>query len=166
MLSKEYSRHKGELVLNGERYVRFCMAVEHMAKTLQKYKNEKLAAFGLRSMHLMFMFQLNQSEEGLTGTELAATCSVDKAFISRVTGELIGLGYVEYRNKQGTKYKNKLILSEKGRDVMIKVSEIIDDTIAAVTGEITEEQFKVFYTVLNAVDASLEDSISGGTEEE
>ena len=85
--------------MSGERYVRFCMAVEQMAKTLQKYKNEKLAAFGLRSMHLMFMFQLHQSEDGLTGTELAAICSVDKAFISRVTGELISLGYVEYRNK-------------------------------------------------------------------
>ena len=58
------------------------------------------------------------------------------------------------------------ILSESGKVVMREVSQIIDDTIAAVTGEITEEQFKVFYTVLNAVNASLEDSIAGGTEEE
>ncbi len=142
--------------MNGERYVRFCMAVEHMAKTLQKYKNEKLAAFGLRSMHLMFMFQLNQAQEGLTGTELAANCSVDKAFISRVTGELSGLGYVEYRNKTGTKYKNKLVLTEKGRGVMGEVNEIIDSTIAAVTKEITPEQFGTFYMVLDMVNRNLE----------
>lgn len=142
--------------MNGERYVRFCMAVEHMAKTLQRYKNEKLAAFGLRSMHLMFLFQLSQTEEGLTGTELASTCSVDKAFISRVTNELMGLGYVEYRNKQGTRYKNKLILTESGREVMGKVSDIIDESVANVAQEITKEQFDNFYTVLEAVNRRLE----------
>ena len=146
--------------MNGERYVRFCMAVEHMAKTLQKYKNDKLAAFGLRSMHLMFMFQLSQSEEGLTGTQLASTCSVDKAFISRVTGELTRLGYIEYSDKKGTKYKNKLILTERGKEVMSKVSDIIDNTIAVVTEEITPEQFETFYTVLNAVNKRLEESVS------
>lgn len=142
--------------MNGERYVKFCMAVEQMAKTLQKYKNEKLAVFGLRSMHLMFMFQLNQAEEGLTGTELAVNCSVDKAFISRVTGELSELGYIEYRNKTGTKYKNKLILTEKGREVMEKVSEIIDTTIAAVSKEITTAEFDIFYKVLGTVNSNLE----------
>ncbi len=142
--------------MNGERYVRFCMAVEHMAKTLQRYKNEKLAAFGLRSMHLMFLFQLSQTEEGLTGTELASTCSVDKAFISRVTNELMGLGYVEYRNKQGTRYKNKLILTESGKAVMGKVSDIIDESVANVAQEITKEQFDNFYTVLEAVNRRLE----------
>ena len=142
--------------MNGERYVRFCMAVEHMAKTLQKYKNEKLAAFGLRSMHLMFMFQLNQAAEGLTGSELAATCSVDKAFISRVTGELSNLGYIEYRDKMGTRYKNKLILTEKGREVMAEVSGIIDETIAAVSSQITSEEFDVFYKVLGTVNQNLE----------
>ena len=132
------------------------MAVEHMAKTLQKYKNEKLAAFGLRSMHLMFMFQLNQAAEGLTGSELAATCSVDKAFISRVTGELSNLGYIEYRDKMGTRYKNKLILTEKGREVMAEVSGIIDETIAAVSSQITSEEFDVFYKVLGTVNQNLE----------
>ncbi len=146
--------------MNGERYVRFCMAVEQMAKTLQKYKNEKLAAFGLRSMHLMFMFQLNQSEEGLTGTELAATCSVDKAFISRVTSELMQLGYVEYRNKVGTRYKNKLILTEQGKDVMKKVAEIIDESVSVVSQEITTEQFDTFYAVLGAVNRRLEEASS------
>jgi DNA-binding MarR family transcriptional regulator len=134
------------------------MAVEHMAKTLQKYKNEKLAEFGLRSMHLMFLFQLNQSEEGLTGTELAATCSVDKAFISRVTNELTALGYVEYRNKVGTRYKNRLILTEQGKNVMGKVSEIIDEAVSVVTKEISAEQFDTFYTVLSMVDRRLEES--------
>ena len=79
---------------------------------------------------------------------------------------MISLGYVEYRNKVGTKYKNKLILSESGKEVMGKVAKIIDDTITAVTGEITDEQFKTFYTVLYAVNQSLEGSIEGSNNED
>lgn len=142
--------------MNGERYVRFCIAVEHMAKTLQRYKNEKLAAFGLRSMHLMFLFQLNQSDEGLTGSELAASCSVDKAFISRVTSELSDMGYVEYKDKIGSRYKNKLVLTEAGRQVMEQINAMIDDTISAVASGITDEQFKIFYSVLGTIDRNLE----------
>lgn len=144
------------MLLNGERYVRFCIAVEHMAKTLQRYKNEKLAAFGLRSMHLMFLFQLNQSDEGLTGSELAASCSVDKAFISRVTSELSDMGYVEYKDKIGSRYKNKLVLTEAGRQVMEQINAMIDDTISAVASGITDEQFKIFYSVLGTIDRNLE----------
>ena len=144
------------MLLNGERYVRFCIAVEHMAKTLQRYKNEKLAAFGLRSMHLMFLFQLNQSDEGLTGSELAASCSVDKAFISRVTSELSDMGYVEYKDKMGSRYKNKLVLTEAGRQVMEQINAMIDDTISAVASGITDEQFKIFYSVLGTIDRNLE----------
>lgn len=146
--------------MNGERYARYCIAVEHMAKNLQRYKNEKLAAYGLRSMHLMCLFQLSQSEEGYTGTELSAICSVDKAFISRVIGELLKLGYVEYRNKVGTKYKNKLVLSENGQNVMKQVEKVIDDTIAAVTENITDEQLKTFYTVLDTVNRCLEGDLA------
>lgn len=144
------------MLLNGERYTRFSIAIEHMAKTLQKYKNEKLAVFGLRSMHLMFMFQLNQAGKGLTGSELAAICSVDKAFISRVTGELCGAGYVEYKDKNGSRYKNKLVLTDAGRQIMAQVNAMIDDTISAVTRGITDEQFRTFYTVLETIDRNLE----------
>lgn len=142
--------------MNGERYVRFCIAVEQMAKTLQRYKNEKLAAFGLRSMHLMFLFQLNQAEEGLTVSELAVSCSVDKAFISRVATELSGIGYVEYKNKVGSRYRNKLVLTELGKYVMEQINTVIDDTISAVSSEITDEQFKTFYTVLGTINRNLE----------
>ena len=146
--------------MNGERYVKFCMAVEHMEKALQKYKNEKLAAFGLRSMHLMFLFQLSRAKEGLTGTELATNCSVDKAFISRVTTEMSNLAYVEYLDKTGSRYKNKLVLTEKGRKVMEQISTLIDETIADVTAGISAEQFGTFYDVLDTVNRNLEYSLA------
>ena len=71
-----------------DRFVRFSMATESLAKTLQKYKNDCLEPFGLRSMHLMTLWCLWRNGGGLTAGELSRLCSVDKAFVSRVTGEL------------------------------------------------------------------------------
>lgn len=141
---------------NGERYIRFSIAIEHMAKTLQKYKNEKLNEYGLRSMHLMFLFRLNQAEEGMTGSELAVSCSVDKAFISRVTNELCSAGYVEYKNKGGSRYKNKLVLTQAGKKVMEHINSMIDEAISSATEGITETQLNIFYSVLGTIDKNLE----------
>ncbi len=142
--------------MNGERYTRFSIAVEHMAKTLHRYKNEHLAAYGLRSMHLMFLFSLSQAAEGLTATELTECCSVDKAFISRVTAEMCSAGYVEYKTKDSAaRYNRKLTLTEKGQAVMHEVEGIIDRTIASVTSGLSEEQLENFYTVMDHIDTRL-----------
>ena len=49
-----------------DRFLRFSFAIDQIAKNLQKIKNEKLARFGLRSMHLMCLFQLDKNPDGLT----------------------------------------------------------------------------------------------------
>lgn len=144
-------------MVSKDRFARFSIAIEHMAKTLKRYKNERLAAFGLHSMHLMFMVQLSQRAEGMTGTELAATCLVDRAFISRVTNELSEAGYVEFKEKRASRYRNKLVLTETGRKVMEEVSNWIDKTVAQVTSGISGEQLETFYTVLSAIDRNLSD---------
>lgn len=142
--------------MNGERYVRFCIAIEHMAKTLRRYKNEKLSEFGLRGMHLMFLFQLDKEKEGLTVSELAVSCAVDKGFISRATSDLIAKGYVEYKNKVGSRYRNKIILTDLGRHVMDQLNSVIDTTISLVTDEVSAEDFVTFYKVLDSIEKNLE----------
>lgn len=141
---------------NEERFARFSFAIDKVAKNLQKYKNEHLEKFGLRSMHLMYLVNLGHTPEGLTATELAQSCSVDKAFISRLTGDLCSAGYVEYKTKEGTKYNNKLILTEAGHKVMTEIKKIIDDSVQHIIGDIPENHLIIFYNVLNQITAHLE----------
>lgn len=138
-----------------DRFLRFSFAIDQIAKNLQKIKNEKLARFGLRSMHLMCLFQLDKNPDGLTGTELARRCQVDKAFVSRVTGDLCGAEYVSYSNRQGSHYNNKFVLTEAGRAVMAQVRIILEDAVEQVTAGISEEQLLQFYQILEQLDSGL-----------
>jgi len=138
-----------------DRYLRFSFAIDQIAKNLQKIKNTHMSRFGLRSMHLMCLFQLDKNPEGLTGTELARCCSVDKAFISRVTGDLCSSQYVEYSDKTGTRYNNKYVLTEAGHKVMQEIRNIMEIAVNAVSAGVSEEQLRTFYQVLEQLDHGL-----------
>ena len=84
-----------------DRFMRFSIAMETISKNVQKYKNEQLSPFGLKSMHLMFLYCLGQSDDGLTATELSKSCGVDKAFISRMATDLRSMGYIGYADEDG-----------------------------------------------------------------
>ncbi len=139
------------------RYFRFSSATDSVAKNVQKYKNEKLSGFGLRSMHLTFLCCLYKSESGMTLGELSKECGVDKAFISRVTRELEKLGYIDYSSSHPLelRYKKRLVLTEYGRKIMNKVDRLLDEAVNKITDGIPEEQIDTFYSVLAKFDGRL-----------
>lgn len=141
------------------RFLRFSAATDSISKELQKFKNEKLSEFGLRSMHLMFLCCLCCSDNGMTLGELAQSCGVDKAFISRVTRELCSMGYIDYAGEHPylplQKYKKHLILTESGKNVMERIINILDDAVNKITAGISAEQFDTFYAVLSRLEGNL-----------
>ena len=143
-----------------DRFIRFSLATDAIGKDIQRYKNEKLAQFGLRSMHLMYLYCLDKSEKGLTPVELSKHCSVDKAFISRVTTELKDLGYIDFLASEdglGTdkKYKKRIHLTAEGKYVMDRINEMIGDAVDKITEGVTTEQLDTFYHVLALFNSNL-----------
>jgi len=141
---------------NADRFIRFSFAIDKVAKSLQKYKNDRLTQFGLKSMHLMFLISLWRNPDGMTAAELSRNCSVDKAFISRLTGELCTAGYVEYKTREISRHNNKLMLTETGRQVMSEIHQIINDSVSHIVSGIPENHLTIFYTVLNLITENLE----------
>ena len=94
--------------------------------------------------------------EGMTAAELSRNCSVDKAFISRLTGELCTAGYVEYKTREISRHNNKLMLTETGRQVMSEIHQIINDSVSHIVSGIPENHLTIFYTVLNLITENLE----------
>ena len=142
-----------------DRFVRFSMATESLAKTLQKYKNDCLEPFGLRSMHLMTLWCLWRNGGGLTAGELSRLCSVDKAFVSRVTGELGALGYVDRIDRgeeRGTRSRI-LTLTERGREIMEKIDGILRYSVERITDGVGREQTEAFYGVLDRFRQNIQD---------
>ena len=145
---------------NCEGFLRFSLSTDAILKNIQKYKNEQLSAFGLRSMHLMFLYCLSRSENGMTPGELARSCSVDKAFISRITAELKELGYVDditgsANAGQECRYKKHISLTEAGQHVMEKINSMIAEAVEKISAGISPEQIETFYSVLSHMDENL-----------
>lgn len=138
-----------------ERFFRFSMAMEAITKKLQKYKNSQVSSYGLHSMHVMFLCSLYRSDNGMTAGELAKSCGVDKAFISRTAGDLRRKGYVAFSHCEGKLYKKHMVLTPEGIEVMEKISRVVEETVDKATAGISAEQFEVFYSVMEKLDGNL-----------
>lgn len=139
-------------------FIRFSVATDTILKKLQKYKNNQLSEFGLRSMHLMFLYCLAKSDDGMTPGELAQSCSVDKAFISRISHELRSFGYISYssaKNSENMRYKRRLTLTEKGHQIMMDVNSKVANAADIISAGITEDQLETFYAVLSAMEKNM-----------
>lgn len=137
-----------------DRFMRFSIAMETISKNVQKYKNEQLSPFGLKSMHLMFLYCLGQSDDGLTATELSKSCGVDKAFISRMATDLRSMGYIGYADEDGH-YKKRLELTQQGREIIVDINRRVSSSVEKVTANVSREHLEIFYAVLEQLNGNI-----------
>ena len=129
-----------------DRFIRFSHATESVLKAITKYKNDCLDRYGLRGMHLMTMVCLSRSGEGgLTPGDLARLCAVDKAFVSRITGELKRLGYLSV---DGGRYNARVSLSERGKAVTAEIYRMLNEAVQRITAGVSASDVETFYAVL------------------
>lgn len=157
-------RRKVVQEMKEERYITFSITIEQIAKNLQKLKNDRMAQFGLRSVHATCLVRLGQSKNGLTGAELAESCEVDKSLISRVIGELEEKGYVFYEVCD-KKYRRKIFLTDSGVRVLDEIRKILSDAVDAVRGNLSDAEVEIFYRVLNYFDGNICSLFGDGTSE-
>ena len=138
-----------------DRFMRFSIAMETISKNVQRYKNEQLSPFGLKSMHLMFLYCLGQAEDGLTATELSKSCGVDKAFISRMAADLRSMGYIGSADQESGHYKKRLELTDRGWEIIADINDRINLAVEKVTADIPREHLEVFYAVLEKMNGNI-----------
>ena len=143
--------------MESERFVPFVLYTERIAKNIKRLADKKMAPYGIRSAHIMCILQLAKSEIGLSSAELSNVCGVDKAFISRITSELMEKNYIsrDIGPKQG-KYKTKFLLTEEG----VKIHKIINDFISQFIKKVSKntpvKKLEIFYEVLSSIDNELD----------
>lgn len=134
-----------------------CLSLENVTKCFEKIKSTKMAEFGIRSSHFNCMMQIDLSCEGLTSTELSKDCGVDKALVSRTTADLIKGGFIETNKKynDGRKYKNKYILTEKGKAVISETKALLEKLFCEIGDKISEYEMKCFVRVMLAINETI-----------
>ncbi len=133
-----------------DRFADFSNLIYSASKSLHRLKTRGMESYGLGSTHTFCLRTLQGCEDGLTRTQLAAACSVDKAQISRLISELTAMGYV-WEASKGAGYRKKILLTEKGRQVAEGIERKVAYVLRYVSGDIPPEEIAQMYTTLTMI---------------
>lgn len=141
--------------MDNERFTPFVLIIERITKNIKRIADMEMEQYGLRSSHVMCILQLAKSEGGLSSTALADACGVDKAFISRITSELLEKNYIVKEVVPDKKYKVGFLLTEKGEEINKRMNEVIASRIASVDKRVSMKELRKFYEVLGEIDEGI-----------
>ena len=134
----------------------FMLALDRITKNTKRIIDIALQKYGLRSTHASCFFRICEDEKGLSSTELSEACGVDKAFISRITNELMEKDYIMKDEKNAIgKYRTKMILTEKGWEVHSAIVGILEECFKQVDANLTAKKLDVFYDALSKIDRGI-----------
>ena len=136
------------------RFELFDGLIASAGKTLQRIKTNKMEKYGLGSTHTTCLCKLGKAgTEGVTQKELTEQECIDRAQVSRILRDLEQEGLVEAMGSSA--YKRRYCLTEKGQQVTAEINGIILEINRYVSGDISENDLRVFYGVMQTIDKNL-----------
>ena len=127
-----------------DRFIKFSALLNSADKSIARIKHKKMGSYGLSNAHTSCIRLLADNPGGLTKTELALICGVDKAQISRVVASLEKNNYVNKPSEERG-YKQKYALTEEGQKVADEITCMILEINNYVSGDISKEELQTFY---------------------
>ena len=136
--------------MDKDRFLLFSSLLNDAQKSIARIKYKKMDSYGLGSAHTLCLCILDEHKDGLSKTELASLCGVDKAQISRIISELLEKGFVTVATPERN-YKQKYILTESGMGIASEIKGIILDINNFVSGGIPKEEIDAFYATFKTI---------------
>lgn len=137
------------------RYELVSSSISSMYHDIQKIERVEMARYGLKGPHAQCLLAMKKHPQGITAARLCEVCEKDKAAISRILAELESAGMVLRENRNGSRYRACLKLSDQG---MVAAEAVVEKARLAVelagTGFGPEER-EVFYRVLSIIAGNL-----------
>lgn len=141
------------------RFEEFQASIQQIHTELQRLKAAGMQEFGLQASHVICLYELERHEEGMTATELAKACNINKAAISRSIRTLKEKEYVDVSSSlAGKPYRTKMNLTEKGRYVARQMNNKILSIIQVMDEEVGTDELDHLYTMLRQISMILRDS--------
>ena len=137
-----------------QRFQTFTVLIASISRCIRRIKSEEMAEFQLKSHHVSCLYYLYKSDS-LTARELCDICEEDKANISRSIKQLEAEGYILCHSRAAKRYQSPLELTEKGRMVGKRITEKIDAVLEQSGSGMSEEERQIMYRGLSMVSENL-----------
>lgn len=140
------------------RFQAFVTGITECHRYIQRIKSMEMTELGLKGTHVMCIFYLNRSPQGLTSAQLSQLCAEDKAAISRTVSELAGLDYLEPVHPE-KKYRAELKLTALGQQTAKKIEDLIQQWVSVGGEGLTEQERTAFYATLEKISGNLKGKV-------
>ena len=115
-----------------------------------------MSKYGLSGTHTICLRQLYENPTGLTKSEIADFCEIDKAQITRIMGELIDKEYVS-ADASKKAYNRKFFLTDKGKKITHEINDMVVAINQYVSSDIPADDIGHFYSVFETINKKLKD---------
>lgn len=133
-----------------DRYQQFTIIINKLSREIKRLKNEVMADYGLKSVHVSCIYYLYK-EEKLTSKEITEICDEDKGFISRNISFLQRHNYVKCEKDTKKRYNDYLFLTDKGKEIGKVLSDKVDYVLKLSSAGMSEDERKALYDNLEII---------------
>ena len=147
------------------KYEHFSLSVSCIYHDIQKIERTEMEKFGLKGPHAQTLLAMRRYPEGITSVALGEVCEKDKAAISRSVSELEEKGMILRNQVNGSGYRARLTLTEKGIAAADAVSKRARQAVERAGMGLDDEKRAVFYQVLALIAGNLHTICKDGLKE-
>ena len=131
------------------RFEKFTLLIDGIHKSINKIKFDTAPDLGVKSVHILWVYELMLHPEGLTAAEIAAVSMVDRSLVSREIETLKQKGYVEAEDTGSKRsYNARIRLTDSGLKLAERIKAEAIRIQTAAGANISEEELRAFYMTL------------------
>jgi DNA-binding MarR family transcriptional regulator len=138
-----------------DRFETFTLQIAKISRCIRKLKTEEMKEFQLKTPHVACIYYL-YSKGPMTAKDLSDICDEDKAAVSRALIYLEKKDYVFYESKARKRYKEPIMLTEKGKKIGRIIEEKIGKILQQSSNGLTLEELATFYHGLSVIGQNLQ----------
>lgn len=145
-------------MLLDDRFYPFVCLIDGVHKSIQKLRVDFAPEFGVKSVHIFWIYELYTHPEGLTSAELAAQSNISRSLVSREIEMLRDDGYIHMEETARGKrksYNSRITLTERGKELARRIWNEGLRVQNSVNEGISEEELASFYRTLQRLHDNL-----------
>ena len=137
------------------RYELLSGAISGIYHDIQKIQRMEMAKYDLKGPYAQCLLALKRHPDGITAARLCEICEKDTAAVSRILAELQERGMVSREDRNGSRYRAKLTLTEEGTAAAEAVGRRALLAVEMAGAGLEEDRRQVFYQVLSLISRNL-----------